>query len=87
MNRIADDFNPTDVYKLHSDNLKEISSIKAEIHHLREDILELRTDSKTLMQFMYHMQGGKAWLVGIISAAALIGSALTAFLSVNFHKI
>lgn len=82
------------VYKLHIENLKEISFIKAELQSVKEDIQEMKTDhkemkkdQKDLLKFMEQMRGGRAWVIGILTVAATLGSIMTALLTAVFHKV
>jgi hypothetical protein len=62
--------------RAHADLRSEVSVLNVEVKRLHDEIRELKNAQKELMQFMYGMQGGRAWLFGLLSIASGIGSIL-----------
>ena len=63
--------------ELHSEpnNLgQDIGYIKARLNDLCTDIHSLKQNQKEFYQFMYKFQGGKAWLLGLLTVSATIGA-------------
>ena len=76
----------------------DIGILKTELHNIcsdlkdikesqQRDIHELRANQKLLLEFMYKVQGGKAWLFSLLTISAAVGALLSAFITFIFpHK-
>lgn len=59
-------------------NLKaDMSSVKTEMKIVSQDLDEIKKTQRELLEFMYRMSGGYAWLMGMLTVAGTIGSILT----------
>lgn len=56
----------------------EMGIIKTDLHNLKDDMKELRREQKELLEFMYKVEGGKAWMISMLLIAGSIGGFATA---------
>ena len=76
----------------------DIETLKTEVHQLKtdsiileerlkdihEDMAELRSQNKQLIEFMYKFQGGKSWLFGLLTVSAAAGSLISGLVGFFF---
>ncbi len=51
----------------------EISNLKEQIRELKEELKEIKKDQKELLQFVHQAQGGKKYILGLLSVAVTLG--------------
>jgi hypothetical protein len=51
----------------------EIQNLKDQIKELKDELKEIKKDQKELLAFVYQAQGGKKYLLGLLSVAVTLG--------------
>lgn len=63
---------------------EELGALKAKIENVEEDLAEIKSTNKQLLAFMYRMEGGKAWLFGLLTLSATVGSLISGIVGFVF---
>lgn len=69
-----------------SDVNRELGVIITKLKALESEVRDLKETNKILLEFMYRVQGGKAWLAGLFVSASAIGALFSNIASHLFYK-
>lgn len=62
----------------------KVSVLEAELRGVYRELKELKEIQRDLVEFMYKVEGGKAWLFGLLAIAGTLGGVLSSGFSVLF---
>lgn len=57
----------------------KVTVLEVELRLVHRELKELKESQKELIEFMHKIQGGKAWLTGMILTASSLGAIITSF--------